>query len=109
MPGGGFDKNISRPTVGCIVCSCFVPLEVQGHTIFRTVEFRPGNPHDLHITKSVDIAIVMSGEIRLEPEDGFELTMKTGDRLVRQANIHGRKNIGTGPCLVAFVLMSTEG
>lgn len=87
-----------------------VPREPPaGHTIFRTVEFRPGNPHDLHVTKSVDFAIVMSGEIRLELEDGLELTLKTGDTLVQQANIHGWKNTGTEPCLVAFVLMSTEG
>ena len=45
---------------------------------------------------------------RLELENGLELTMKRGDTLVQQANIHGWKNTGTEPRLVAFVLMSTD-
>jgi quercetin dioxygenase-like cupin family protein len=79
-----------------------------GHTIFRTVEFKPGNTRDMHVTNSIDFAIVISGEVELELDDGVKLSMKTGDTLVQQANIHGWNNVGTVPCLIAFVLVSTE-
>jgi quercetin dioxygenase-like cupin family protein len=62
----------------------------------------------MHVTNSIDFAIVISGKVELELDDGVKLSMKTGDTLVQQANIHGWNNVGTEPCLIAFVLVSTE-
>ena len=86
-----------------------VPREPPaGHTIFRLVEFAPGNARDMHTTKSVDYAVVVSGEIELELDDGVTVTLKQGDTLIQQATVHGWQNKNSEPCLMAFVLISTE-
>ena len=86
-----------------------VPREPPaGHTIFRLVEFAPGNARDMHTTRSVDYAVVVSGEIELELDDGVTVTLKQGDTLVQQATVHGWRNKSSEPCVMAFILISTE-
>ncbi|MCH8974943.1 MAG: cupin domain-containing protein, partial [Chloroflexi bacterium] len=51
-------------------------------SIFRVVEFEPGNAPDRHVTPTLDYAVVMSGEIDMELDDGAEVHLKAGDVLV---------------------------
>ena len=99
------------------------PLEVEGDedngkrtvdrpppphgTIFRVVEFEPGNPSDSHVTQTIDYAVVLSGEIDMELEEGREVHLKQGDVLVQRATIHNWRNRGTESCLIAFILIDT--
>ena len=62
----------------------------------------------MHVTASIDYAIVMSGEVELKVDDGVVVEMKTGDVMVQQATIHGWRAVGTEPCVMAFILISTE-
>lgn len=87
-----------------------VPREPPAkHSIFRVVKFEPGNERDMHITRSIDYAVIMSGTIELELDDDVVVVLNEGDVLVQQATIHGWKNTGTEPCIIAFILISTEG
>ena len=125
-----FDDNLSevakqRPGIqsALIWTTDSYPLEVEGSedngrrtverhpsprgTIFRVVEFGPDNPSDNHVTQTIDYAVVISGEIDMELDEGREVHLKQGDVLVQRATIHNWRNRGTEPCLIAFVLIDT--
>ena len=77
-------------------------------TVFRVVSFGPGNPDMNHRTDSVDYAVVISGEIDMELDDGVTAHLKAGDTLVQRGTIHNWKNRGTESCVIAFVLIHAE-
>ena len=61
----------------------------------------------MHCTRSVDYAIVMSGEIDMLLDDS-EIHLKAGDVLVQQSTNHAWVNRGTEPCRIAFVLIDAQ-
>jgi mannose-6-phosphate isomerase-like protein (cupin superfamily) len=77
-------------------------------TVFRIVSFGPGNPDMNHRTDSIDYAVVISGEIDMELDDGVSVHLKAGDTLVQRGTIHNWKNRGTEPCLIAFILIHAK-
>ena len=77
-------------------------------TVFRIVSFGPGNPAMVHRTDSVDYAVVISGEIDMELDDGVSVHLKAGDVLVQRGTIHNWLNKGSEPCLIAFVLIAAK-
>jgi mannose-6-phosphate isomerase-like protein (cupin superfamily) len=83
-------------------------ITMPGGTVFRVVSFGPGNPDMNHRTDSVDYAVVMSGEIDMELDDGVSVHLKAGDVLVQRGTIHNWKNRGTEPCLIAFILIAAK-
>ena len=103
-------------------------------TVFRIVEFAPEPPavqsmdlntmmrvvgadapakglpprHPMmHRTRSLDYAIVMSGEIDMLLDDS-EVHLKAGDVVVQQATNHAWVNRGREPCRIAFILMDSQ-
>jgi quercetin dioxygenase-like cupin family protein len=74
-------------------------------TVFRVVSFGPGNPAMVHRTDSIDYAVVISGEIDMELDDGVSVHLKAGDVLVQRGTVHNWVNRGTQPCVIAFVLI----
>lgn len=85
-----------------------IGLTVPGGTVFRIVEFGPGNPDFVHRTESVDYAVVMDGEIDMELDDGTAVHLWAGDVLVQRGTVHGWRNRGGEPCRIAFVLISAN-
>jgi quercetin dioxygenase-like cupin family protein len=61
----------------------------------------------MHRTKSIDYAIVVSGEIDMLLDD-TEVRLRAGDVLVQQGTIHAWVNRGGETCRVAFVLIDAE-
>ena len=61
----------------------------------------------MHRTRTVDYAIVMSGEIDMLLDDS-EIHLKAGDVLVQQGTNHAWVNRGTEPCRIAFVLIDSK-
>jgi len=76
-------------------------------TVFRIIEFAPGNGPRNHRTDSIDYAVVLSGEIDMDI-DGAEVHMKAGDVIVQRGTIHNWINRGTEPCVIAFVLIAAH-
>ena len=66
----------------------------------------PTNPME-HRTRTVDYAIVMSGEIDMMLDDKT-VHLKAGDVAVQQATNHAWLNHGKEPCRVIFVLMDSK-
>ena len=104
---------------------------VNGGTVFRIIDYPPMKPehenldvnsrmHELkdeasiaglpprhpfmHRTRSVDYAIVLSGEIDMLLDDS-EVHLKAGDVLIQQGTNHAWVNRGTEVCRIAFVLV----
>ena len=107
----------------------------KGGSVFRVVEFPPesealahlgsltmqevvgaaGTPakgvpprHPLmHRTRTLDYAIIMSGEIDMLLDEG-EVHLKAGDVVVQQATNHAWVNRGREPCRIAFILLDAQ-
>jgi mannose-6-phosphate isomerase-like protein (cupin superfamily) len=107
----------------------------KGGTVFRVVDFVPepeavtrldmntmqkvvgeaGTPKKglpprhpmMHRTRTLDYAIVISGEIDMLLDDG-EVHLKAGDVVVQQATNHAWVNRGKEPCRIAFILMDSQ-
>src|SRR6202049_1395357 len=74
-------------------------------TVFRIIEFAPGNAERNHRTDSIDYACILSGEIDMEM-DGANVHLKAGDVIVQRGTIHNGINRGSEPCVIAFVLIA---
>ena len=61
----------------------------------------------MHRTKSIDYAVVISGEIDMLLDDS-EVHLKAGDVLVQQGTNHAWVNRGKENCRIAFVLIDAE-
>jgi mannose-6-phosphate isomerase-like protein (cupin superfamily) len=61
----------------------------------------------MHRTRSLDYAVVLSGEIDMMLDD-TSVHLKQGDVIVQQATNHGWVNHGTQPCRILFVLMDSR-
>jgi mannose-6-phosphate isomerase-like protein (cupin superfamily) len=61
----------------------------------------------MHRTRTLDYAIVISGEIDMLLDEG-EVHLKAGDVIVQQATNHAWVNRGKEPCRVAFILMDSQ-
>jgi mannose-6-phosphate isomerase-like protein (cupin superfamily) len=102
----------------------------DGGSILRIVDFEPEGPDGLseeaqawyakrgaevgqarhpgmHKTRSIDYALVMSGEIDMLMDDG-DLHLTAGDVVVQQGTNHAWANRGTETCRIAFVLIDAE-
>lgn len=85
-----------------------IATAVDNGAVFRIVDFSPGVAPRVHRTQSIDFAVVMSGQIWMELDDGEEVTLKAGDVLVQRGTVHNWVNKGTEICRVAFVIITSE-
>ena len=76
--------------------------------MFRIVHYGPGVTPRNHRTDSIDYAVVISGSIDMELDDGVVAKLNAGDVLVQRGTIHNWVNKGTEPCVIAFVLVSAK-
>jgi uncharacterized cupin superfamily protein len=61
----------------------------------------------MHRTRSVDYAVVMSGEIDMMLDDSV-VHLKPGDVIVQQATNHAWVNRGKDICRILFVLIDSK-
>lgn len=61
----------------------------------------------MHRTRSLDYAVILSGEIDMMLDDA-SVHLKQGDVVVQQATNHAWINRGTLPCRILFVLMDSK-
>jgi len=80
----------------------------EAEAIFRFVEYQPGVAPRAHRTSTIDYAVVLSGEIDMELDDGVTVHLRQGDALVQRGTIHNWVNRGTQPCVIAFVLVAAK-
>lgn len=61
----------------------------------------------MHVTPTLDYAIILEGELWLELDDGATVQLAAGDIVVQQATRHGWRNKGQQPATIAFVMLAT--
>lgn len=79
---------------------------VANGSVFRIIQYAPGVAPRNHRTESIDYAVVLSGEIDMELDDGAVVHLKAGDLVVQRGTIHNWVNNGREPCVIAFVLIA---
>jgi len=79
-------------------------ISLDNGTIFRINKYEPGVAARWHQTDTMDYAIVLSGEMWMEMEEG-EVHLKPGDTVVQNGTIHNWSNRGSETCIIAFVLI----
>ena len=79
---------------------------VANGTVFRVSRFEPGVAPRNHRTARMDYAVVISGQIDMELDDGEVVNLRAGDVLIQRGTVHNWTNPGTEPCIIAFVLMA---
>jgi len=81
---------------------------IRNGSVFRVIAFEPGVAPRNHRTDSIDYAVVMSGEIDMEMDEAV-VHLTAGDVLVQRGTIHNWVNNDTAPCVIAFILISSDG
>jgi quercetin dioxygenase-like cupin family protein len=81
---------------------------IAGGSVFRLASYEPGAAARWHRTDSVDYAMCVAGEMWMMMDKG-EVHLKAGDIIVQNATMHNWENRGKVPCVMLFVLLSTEG
>jgi mannose-6-phosphate isomerase-like protein (cupin superfamily) len=72
-----------------------------------TDAMEPDEP-GMHTSDTVDLEIVLSGEITLELDDGVMKTMHPGDAIIQSGTRHRWRNLGNEPARVAVVLIGAH-
>ena len=85
-----------------------VGTSVAGGSVFRIARYEPGVEKRMHRTDTIDYAVILSGEIIMQMDEG-EVLLKAGDIVVQRGTMHNWINRGPEPCIVAFILIATEG
>jgi quercetin dioxygenase-like cupin family protein len=80
----------------------------ENGTRFTINEIPPGRPGRMHRTETLDYAIVLSGEIDMEMDDGATVKLKAGDVVVQRGTHHAWINRGSEPARIAFILIDAK-
>jgi mannose-6-phosphate isomerase-like protein (cupin superfamily) len=87
-----------------------MPAAVQEslqHLTDLAAKMEPENA-GMHVTDTVDYAIVLEGEIWLELDDGEEVRLRPHDIVIQNGTHHGWRNKTDKPAKVAFVLVGAD-
>ena len=58
----------------------------------------------MHVTTTVDCAVIVSGEIYAQLETG-EVKLSAGDTLIQRGTVHGWSNLSSENCIIVFCLI----
>ena len=67
----------------------------------------PDHP-GMHTTDTVDVDLVLSGEVWLELDDGAEVQLRAGDCVVQNGTRHAWHNRTGEPCVIAVALIGAR-
>lgn len=79
----------------------------ENATVFRIAKYDPGVAPRKHRTETLDYAIVLSGQIEMELDQGT-VSLRQGDVLVQRGTMHNWVNRGKDPCVIAFILIQAK-
>ncbi len=67
----------------------------------------PDDP-GMHTTDTIDMEVILSGEVILELDDGEERLLKPGDTVVQNGTRHRWRNPGSEPCVMAIFMLGAR-
>jgi quercetin dioxygenase-like cupin family protein len=80
----------------------------ENGTRFTINDIPPGRPGVMHRTETLDYAIVLSGQLDMELDNGETVKLRAGDVVVQRGTNHSWINRGTEPVRIAFVLIDAK-
>jgi quercetin dioxygenase-like cupin family protein len=84
-------------------------LPKAGGYRFLVMEFPPGTrAEELHATPTIDLGLVVSGELTLQLEAGVEAKLRAGDVIIECGNLHTWRNNGSETCIAVFVMLGAD-
>ncbi len=117
---GARESGVAPPDGGSVFRVVDFPPESETEGAFSNEDMKtemglgpdagdaPPARHDaMHRTRSVDYAIVMSGEIDMLLDES-EVHLTQGDVIVQRGTNHAWVNRGDKPCRIAFVLVDAK-
>ncbi|UCG54691.1 MAG: cupin domain-containing protein [Dehalococcoidia bacterium] len=66
-----------------------------------------GDP-GFHITDTIDLGYVISGEVWLELDDGKEVDLRPGDTIVQNGTRHAWRNKGSETCTIVMCMIGAH-
>lgn len=67
----------------------------------------PDHP-GMHTTDTVDLDVVLSGEVWLELDDGAEVHLRSGDCVIQNGTRHAWRNRSSEPVVILVDIVGTE-
>jgi mannose-6-phosphate isomerase-like protein (cupin superfamily) len=67
----------------------------------------PDDP-GMHTTDTIDLEVILSGEVILELDDGAERRLCPGDTIVQNGTRHRWRNPGSEPCVMAIFMLGAR-
>jgi mannose-6-phosphate isomerase-like protein (cupin superfamily) len=67
----------------------------------------PDHP-GMHTTDTVDLDLMLSGEMFLELDDGAEVHLRPGDCVIQNGTRHAWHNRGSEPCTMLSILVGAQ-
>jgi hypothetical protein len=67
-----------------------------------------GGGRGMHATPTVDVVLVVSGELWMELDDGTEVRLVAGDTVVQNGTRHGWRNKSAEPATVALFMVGAN-
>lgn len=61
----------------------------------------------MHRSDTVDMIVILSGEVWMKLQDSDEVLLKAGDTLIQRGTVHTWRNRSQEPCIMAAVLVGT--
>jgi hypothetical protein len=107
-PGGTSLLIVTFPPDSIMAEPAFDPVAAGAECIARMPDlaqtFEPECP-GMHTTDTIDYAIVLSGEVWLEVDNGQETLLRPTDIVVQQGTRHAWRNKSGAPSTVAFFMI----
>ena len=79
-----------------------------GHVNWRLLDLPPHSTAPLHRTTSVDLGVVLKGEVVLELDDGVERILKEHDSVVQRGTIHAWHNRTDSIVRMMFIILPSD-
>ena len=106
----GADETLSFPDGGTEPVYTD-PLPPIGGFRVGIFTLQPNNGHGgpgMHATDSVDIDLVIQGEVILTLDDGASTVLRAGDVVVQNGTSHAWSNAGTEPAVLAVFTVGAQ-
>jgi mannose-6-phosphate isomerase-like protein (cupin superfamily) len=62
----------------------------------------------MHTTDTIDLEVIISGEVILELDDGAERRLRPGDTVIQNGVRHRWRNPGRVPCVMAIFMLGAQ-
>jgi len=62
----------------------------------------------MHVTPTIDYAVMLDGELSLELDDGETVRLCAGDIVVQQKTRHGWRNTSERPATILFIMLGAD-